>query len=99
MCDFEEYGKDRKNRLTAAGYDYNAVQSRVNQLASGSSSGTTKKSVSEVAKDVLAGAWGNGEDRKKKLIAAGYDYNAVQSEVNRLCNKKSVFHPLINSTF
>lgn len=92
-------GDDRKNRLTAAGYDYNAVQSRVNQLASGSSSGTTKKSVSEVAKDVLAGAWGNGEDRKKKLIAAGYDYNAVQSEVNRLCNKKSVFHPLINSTF
>lgn len=83
-------GDDRKNRLTAAGYDYNAVQSRVNQLASGSSSGTTKKSVSEVAKEVLAGAWGNGDDRKKKLIAAGYDYSAVQSEVNRLCNKKSV---------
>lgn len=83
-------GDDRKNRLTAAGYDYNAVQSRVNQLANSSSSGTAKKSVSEIAKEVLNGAWGNGEDRKKKLIAEGYDYNAVQSEVNKLCNKKSV---------
>ena len=48
-----------------------------------------------MAKEVLAGKWGNGDDRKKKLQAAGYDYSAVQAEVNRLAKggsstKKSV---------
>lgn len=45
---------------------------------------TTKKSITDVAKEVIAGKWGNGEGRKKKLTAAGYDYAAVQKEVNRL---------------
>ena len=45
---------------------------------------TTKKSVTEIAKEVIAGKWGNGETRKKKLTAAGYDYNAVQKKVNEL---------------
>lgn len=43
-----------------------------------------KKSIEEIAKEVLAGKWGNGEDRKKKLAAAGYDYAAVQAKVNEL---------------
>lgn len=41
------------------------------------------KSVAELAKEVIAGAWGTGQDRKNKLTAAGYNYNAVQAEVNR----------------
>ena len=45
---------------------------------------STRKSVTTVAKEVIAGKWGNGDARKKKLQAAGYDYNAVQKEVNRL---------------
>ena len=40
--------------------------------------GTGKKSVEAGAKEVLAGKWGNGENRKKKLQAAGYDDGAVQ---------------------
>lgn len=43
----------------------------------------TKKTVAEVAQEVLNGKWGNGEERKKKLAQAGYDYNAVQAEVNK----------------
>ena len=49
------------------------VQAKVNALVKGSG----KKSVDAVAKEVIAGKWGNGEDRKKKLQAAGYDYGAV----------------------
>lgn len=45
---------------------------------------TTKKSVVEVAQEVLNGKWGNGEERKKNLAQAGYDYKTVQAEVNRL---------------
>ncbi len=45
-----------------------------------------KKSVLEIAKEVLKGKWGNGEERQKKLTQAGYDYSKVQAEVNRLLN-------------
>lgn len=41
------------------------------------------KSVSELAAEVWAGQWGTGDDRRNRLTAAGYDYNAVQAEVNR----------------
>ena len=43
-----------------------------------------KKSVDEIAREVIQGKWGNGEGRKKKLIAAGYDYAEVQKKVNKL---------------
>nr|DAR43349.1 MAG TPA: Lysozyme [Caudoviricetes sp.] len=47
----------------------------------------SKKSNETIAKEVIAGKWGSGETRKKKLKAAGYDYNAVQKVVNKLCKK------------
>lgn len=45
---------------------------------------TAKKTVLELAKEVIAGKWGNGQDRKNRLNAAGYDYTAVQNKVNEL---------------
>lgn len=44
----------------------------------------TKKSNAELAKEVLAGKWGNGNERKNRLEQAGYNYSAVQKEVNKL---------------
>lgn len=44
---------------------------------------TAKKSNEEVAEEVLAGKWGNGEERKKALTAAGYNYRKVQDIVNQ----------------
>lgn len=77
-------GQERKDRLTAAGYDYNAIQSIVNQkLGAGSSSNSNKKSNETIANEVIRGDWGNGQDRKNRLQAAGYDYNAIQAIVNR----------------
>ena len=38
----------------------------------------------EIAREVIDGKWGNGEERKKKLEAAGYNNNEVQSMVNIL---------------
>lgn len=75
-------GNDRKTALQNAGYDYAAVQAEVNRLVSGNTA-TPSKSVAEVAKEVIAGKWGNGDTRKSKLQAAGYDYDAVQKEVNK----------------
>lgn len=46
------------------------------------------KTVTEVAQEVLEGKWGNGQERYVRLTKAGYDYNAVQKEVNRLVNEQ-----------
>lgn len=76
-------GQDRFNKLAAAGYDGNAVQNRVNELLGASSKPVSnKKSNETIANEVIAGKWGNGADRKNKLTAAGYDYNAIQKIVN-----------------
>ena len=43
-----------------------------------------KKSVDEIAREVIQGKWGNGADRKNRLEKAGYNYNEVQKKVNML---------------
>lgn len=74
-------GEDRKARLTQAGYDYNVVQARVNEMLRPQ---PQRKSIDEIAKEVIAGKWGNNPERKRRLESAGYDYNAVQKRVNQL---------------
>lgn len=43
-----------------------------------------KKTTTEIAKEVIAGKWGVGEDRKKRLTNAGYNYREVQKIVNNM---------------
>ena len=50
---------------------------------------TGKKSTDTIAKEVIAGKWGNGNDRKKKLEAAGYNYNTIQNRVNEMLGVKA----------
>lgn len=52
-----------------------------------------KYSLRAVAKQVIAGKWGNGEDRVTRLTRAGYDAKKVQAKVNKILagrEKKSV---------
>lgn len=61
------------------------MQNKVNALLSVSGGASQQsKTTSEIAKEVIEGNWGNGEERKKKLTAVGYNYNEVQKEVNKL---------------
>lgn len=46
------------------------------------------KSIDEIAKEVIKGIWGNGNNRKEKLTSAGYDYQTVQDRVNEILNNK-----------
>ncbi len=80
-------GSERKAKLTAAGHNYAAVQAKVNELAKGKTTTATpaKKSNEEIAREVLAGKWGNGAERKQRLAKAGYDYKTIQAIVNNLC--------------
>lgn len=74
-------GSDRKNSLTKAGYDYDAVQARVNEILTDK---PADKSIDELAREVIRGEWGNGSERRVRLTQAGYDYNAVQNRVNEI---------------
>ena len=47
-----------------------------------------KKSVDEIAREVINGKWGNGEDRKKRLTQAGYNYKEIQNRVNQILAPK-----------
>lgn len=76
-------GQDRKDRLTAAGFDYYEVQTEVNRLLKSG----YEKPIDVIAREVIEGRWGNGLARKRKLRAAGYDYQEVQNRVNELLRK------------
>ena len=41
------------------------------------------KSITQIAAEVIEGKYGNGTERKAKVMAEGYNYNLVQAEVNR----------------
>jgi hypothetical protein len=45
-----------------------------------------KQSIDEVAHDVIHGKYGNGPDRVRRLIAAGYNASQVQARVDELLN-------------
>ena len=42
----------------------------------------------EIAREVIRGNWGNGEERKRRLRAAGYDYGRIQNIVNKMLGYK-----------
>lgn len=55
----------------------------------------SKKSIDEIAKDVIDGKYGNGEIRKKKLEAEGYDYETVRARVNQIIEEQK-YYPKYN---
>lgn len=71
-------GKERKEKLEVAGYNYEVIQKIVNERVRK----IIKKSNEEIAADVILGKYGNGQERKEKLEAAGYNYQVIQKIVN-----------------
>ena len=49
-----------------------------------------KKSIEEIAREVIADKWGVGADRKARLEKAGYNYREVQDMVNKILNNKTL---------
>ena len=83
-------GDERKHKLTAAGYDYNAVQKKVNELMAK----PTLKSVDEIAKEVIQGKWGNGQKRSFRVSGVTVT-NASKSSpqpdmITARCRQKSM---------
>lgn len=83
------YSHGWTHRLRFTGKGLNLSNTSTN-----TSNASPKKSVDVIAKEVLAGKWGNGEERESRLKSAGYDYDEIQKKVNQLAKgaseKKSV---------
>ena len=45
---------------------------------------TPTKTIDELAQEVINNKWGVGDERKRELTKAGYDYNKVQDKVNEI---------------
>ena len=68
------------NKACPGDYIYN----RLGQIANEVNTKLKKKSLDVIAKEVIAGLWGNGKERKERLKKAGYNYSDVQKRVNQL---------------
>lgn len=51
------------------------------------------KTIEQLAYEVIAGMWGNGEERKERLTRAGYDYDAIQAKVDEIMAHNQVEDP------
>lgn len=66
-----------------------------NGYTKGSAGTKPMKTVEQLAQEVIDGKWGNGDERKKRLTEAGYDYAKVQTKVNELlCKPKKTMDEL-----
>ncbi len=75
-----DYGNG-DDRRAALGASYDAVQARVNEIlgAGGSDGGSGGADIDALARAVIRGEYGNGEERRSRL---GSLYDAVQARVN-----------------
>lgn len=75
-------GEERKQKLQSAGYEYNSIQQKINEIIRQNSN---RKSNEEIAKEIIKkNNWGVGQERIKKLIDAGYDAKVIQDLVNKM---------------
>ena len=75
-----------ENAKKACKEGYTVFDSKGNVVYTNKKQETVKKSVDEIAQEVIKGLWGNGKERKDKLTAAGYNYSEVQTRVNEIVN-------------
>lgn len=78
-----------ENAIKVCKTGYSVFDSKGNVVYPKAKPAPTKKSVDEIAREVIRGDWGNGSDRTKRLSAAGYDANAVQNRVNEILGGSS----------
>jgi hypothetical protein len=80
-------GDSRLAKLKAAGYNAALIQSLVNKGVGRTAAATpakVRKSVDQIAREVIDGKWGNGPERRQRLARAGYNATTVQNRVNVL---------------
>ena len=78
-CDVNYYYGEEIQTQTQQQEEQSSQTTRTQETTSPS----TRKSNEEIAREVIRGEWGNGQERKTRLANAGYDPNVIQDLVNR----------------
>jgi hypothetical protein len=78
--------------LSEAQAAYDSFKKAASSPSSPGPSTPAKKSVADVAKEIVSGkgGWGNDPVRRRKLLAAGYNPQTVQDKVDELMHKDHV---------
>lgn len=100
--DMLQYSDTGKVPGISGNVDMNIMYRDLINEIKGSNPGTDKKTIEELAKEVIAGQWGNGEERKTRLTNAGYDYEAVQAKVNEMLEENTSttsYYKAVSSTY
>ena len=79
-------GPARVSAVQATGHNYEAVRAEVNRRLGGGAPAPApvKKSLDTVAREVIAGKYGNGPARSSRLAAEGFSATDVQAKVNEI---------------
>ena len=85
--DIWQYASNGKVSGISGNCDMNYLYNEDIIKESGSTDNSDKKTIDELAQEVIHNKWGNGEDRKNRLEKAGYNYDAVQNRVNEILSK------------
>lgn len=82
-------GEERRERLKKAGYDYDTIQKRVNELMNDAykKEKPQKEIIEKLANEIIRGDWGNGATRRQRLKQAGYSLKEI-SEAQKIVDKK-----------
>lgn len=88
-------GDQTGKEICTRGY-YNKPWNSVLRYGEAEAPTSATKSVDEIAKEVIAGKWGSGVARKKKLEAAGYTYSTIQNRVNALLNTNTKVESVVH---
>ena len=98
-CYLWQYSSSGKVNGISGNVDMNELIGEASSggLISGELVSVKKKTNAEIAKEVLEGKWGNGSERKKKLTAAGYDYDAIQRLVNKQLSNNTAQYYTVKS--
>lgn len=57
---------------------------------------TPKKTPKEIANEIIQGKWGSGDERKKRIVEAGYNYAEVQNMVNEILGSSVRVEPEVS---
>jgi hypothetical protein len=77
--------EERQQRLEDAGYDYDAIQRLVNKRIGAGAPAAYRSTLTEIAKQVIAGHYGDDEAECRRMLeGAGWNFAAVKAEVERL---------------
>lgn len=85
--DIWQYSSSGKVSGISGNCDMNYLYNEDIIKENGSTDKEDKKSIDELAQEVIDGKWGDGEDRRKALEKEGYDYDKVQDRVNEMLAK------------